>query len=146
MQSESKQNFTPHDVGDVLSQHQSGGQVAPICTRHELKNHSPKDATRIDKTRRLHEAKWLPLALLLYLFIPWTQLGGRLQLFPCSKAIPQRLAFWHCQSSSPKSDVTCPYLRFLSFQAWLTEQHSPRLPSNRSLLAQSNHWDGQTTS
>ena len=146
MPSESKHSYTSNDVGDVQSSHQRGEQVAPIRIRHESKNHSPKDAKWINKTRRLHAAKWLPLALLLYLFVPWTQLGGRLHLFLCSEAIHRRLAFWHCQSSSPKSDVTCPYSESPCFQAWLTEQHLPHLPSNRSLLAQSNHWDGQTTS
>lgn len=148
MQSESKHRYTSDDDGDLLPSHRGGEveEVAPICTGLESKDHHPREGARTNKMRRLHAAGWLSVPLLIYLIASWTQLGDRVQLFLFSEELLRRLASWHCQTSSPGSSVICPCSELSSSQTWLTEQHWPHSPSNRSHLALSNHWDGQTTS
>ena len=110
MQSESKHRYTSDDDGDLLPSHRGGEveEVAPICTGLESKDHNPREGAQINKMRRLHAARWLSVALLIYLIASWTQLGDRLQLFRFSEELLRRLAFWHCQSSSASSSVICP--------------------------------------
>ena len=126
------QSKSEHSTG-LLPSHlrgQEDEEVAAVCTEknrslgYELKDHSPQDETSINESRWLSAAKFLTLALLLYLFVRWNKLGGTVHLSRCIHEILRRLALhswhpaedWPLKGSCPTSNLNCEYWELLSSQ------------------------------